>query len=312
MKPIIPMEPVSTELIPSGREWIAQVKWDGVRVLTYYDGKEVRLYNRKGNERTHHYPEITDLHSYCHAGSVILDGEIIALGEDGKPSFHEVMRRDGLRRMEKVAHIRNEVPVTYMIFDCIYQDGLWLNNQPLADRIDALSRIITPNERVQLVSSHPDGRALFEVIKQHGMEGIVMKDLTSRYIINGKDRRWQKCKNYRDLIAVIGGFTLSGGIVNAILLGLYDQAGKLWYIGHAGTGRLTTAEWRELTEKLHPLVTTACPFVQLPARHRDAFWVKPTHTVKIKFAEWTEGHTLRQPSIQAFVDVPPEECTMQP
>src|SRR4051812_46226333 len=110
MKPIIPMEPLSGELIPQGHEWISQVKWDGVRVLTYHDGHEVRLYNRKLHERTFHYPELTHIRSYCDADSVILDGEIIALGSDGNPSFHEVMRRDGIRRMEKVAQAKKVVP----------------------------------------------------------------------------------------------------------------------------------------------------------------------------------------------------------
>jgi bifunctional non-homologous end joining protein LigD len=311
MKPILPMEPTGSESIPQGQDWIAQVKWDGVRVLTYYDGDNVRLYNRKINERTRHYPEITDIRSYCDAGSAILDGEVIALGPDGRPSFHEVMRRDGLRRMEKVPQMQRAVPITYMIFDVVYKDGVWLDRRPLQERMEILAAMIKPDHHVQLVSSHDEGRALFDVVKQHGLEGIVMKKRTSPYFIGEKRDVWQKIKNYRDLIAAIGGFTLRDGIVNAVLLGLYDDQGRFWYIGHTGTGKLTHQQWKELTARLAPTVVKERPFVNKPERHADAFWVQPTLTAKIKYAEWTEGRSLRQPSIQAFVDVPPYECTFE-
>jgi bifunctional non-homologous end joining protein LigD len=309
MEPILPMEPVGSDYIPQGPDWIAQVKWDGVRLLTYFDGKQVKLFNRNRNERTHHYPEVADIRPYCRAESVILDGEIIALGADGKPSFHEVMRRDGIRRMEKVAQVMKAVPVTYMIFDVIYKDGNWLDRESLQHRLEILAAMIEPKNHIQLVPSHADGRVLFEIIRQHGMEGIVMKKLQSPYVMGEKKDSWLKIKHYRDLIAAIGGYTLRGGIVNSVLLGLYDAEGKFWYVGHTGTGRLTHQEWRTLTQLLSPITLKERPFVNKPVRHADAYWVKPMFTVKIKYAEWTEGQSLRQPSIQAFLDLPPEQCT---
>lgn len=310
LEPLVPFEPVRTDRIIEGEPWVAQVKWDGVRVLTYYDGNEVRLYNRKKNERTLHYPELTDLASYCKAGSVILDGEVIALDANGKPSFHEVMRRDGIRRMERVDYMRKAVPITYMIFDVIYCDGEWVYDRKLRERMDILSTIILPGDRVQLVTSHPQGKDLFKAVQRQRLEGIVVKDLNSKYLINGKDSRWQKIKNYKDLIAVIGGVTLRDGVVNAVLLGLYDEKGRLWYIGHAGTGKFKREEWRNLTDRVKPLIVAQRPFVNKPERIKGAVWVKPELTVKVQFINWTEGHTLRQPSIQAFVDVPPEECVL--
>lgn len=310
MKPILPMEPQSSDTIPQGEDWIAQVKWDGVRVLTYYDGQSVRLFNRRMNERTWHYPEITDIQSYCDAVSVILDGEVIALGTNGKPSFHEVMRRDGIRRLEKISQYQKVVPITYMIFDIVFRNGEWLHPFPLRERMDILSNVIQTGPHIQLVSSHDDGQALFDVIKQHGMEGIVVKKLGSPYLIGQKKDVWLKVKNYRDLIAVIGGFTLNGGVINAVLLGLYDNTGKLWYIGHVGTGKLTQQEWGDLTDRLKPMVTKHRPFVNKPDREADAYWVQPELTVKIQYTEWTEGRSLRQPSIQGVVDVPPLECTI--
>jgi len=310
MQPIVPMEPMACETIPQGENWIAQVKWDGVRVLTYFDGHDIRLFNRRQNERTMHYPEITEIQRYCRARSMILDGEVIALGADGKPSFHEVMRRDGIRRMEKVNQIRNIVPITYMIFDVIFANGEWVNHRPLRERMELLTELVTTDEHIQLVSSHEDGQALFEVIRLHEMEGIVVKDVNSSYAINGKSDRWQKKKFYKDLIAVVGGVTFRGNIVNALLLGSYNRQGQLIYIGHAGTAKWTQEEWRSFTRLVQPLIQKEMPFFRTPPRHRDAVWLKPELTVKIKFAEWTHDGSLRQPSIQALVDISPENCVL--
>ncbi|UED77274.1 DNA ligase [Brevibacillus sp. DP1.3A] len=311
MHPIIPMEPILCDVIPQGSDWIAQVKWDGVRILTYFDGHQTRLFNRRLNERTFHFPEVADIHSYCKARSVIVDGEIIALGPDGKPSFHEVMRRDGIRRLEKVSHVRKEVPITYMIFDVIFFDEQWINLRSLKERIHILQEIIVTNDHIQLVSNHDNGKALFTVIQQQGMEGIIMKDLNSKYVIGRKEKQWQKKKYYRDIVAVVGGVTIRDNIVNAVLLGLYDSEGRLLYIGHAGAGRLTRNDWMALTERIVPLIQKDMPFFNKPERNRGAIWLQPNVTVKVNFAEWTEGYTLRQPSIQAIVDIPTDQCVLE-
>ena len=123
LKPIIPFEPVTTDDFPQGKQWIAQVKWDGVRILAYRNRNEIKLFNRKKNERTFHYPELQHLDQSLRAKSAILDGEVIAL-KDGKPSFYEVMKRDGLRNIDRVLTVQKQVPVTYMVFDLLYLDVL--------------------------------------------------------------------------------------------------------------------------------------------------------------------------------------------
>jgi bifunctional non-homologous end joining protein LigD len=310
MKPIIPFEPVGTEEIPTGAQWAGQVKWDGVRVLTYWDGQNLKLYNRKLNERTFHYPELQHISKYCSAASVILDGEIIAL-KKGKPSFYEVMKRDGIRNLRNVEKLCRAVPVNYMIFDVIYLNGKWINSLPLVERQRHLNEIITPGNYVQLVENFENAQGLYDVIKTHCMEGIVIKDLSSKYKINGKDKRWRKKKFYRDLIAVVGGVTRRNNIVNSLLLGLFDSDGRLWYVGHAGTGKLTQKDWRDLTEGIKPLIQPAMPFANTPPRIKEALWLQPRITVKVKYTEWTEGHSLRHPSIESFVNVPARECVLK-
>lgn len=309
MEPVKPFEPVSTDEIPTGPSWVGQVKWDGVRILTYYDGSEIKLFNRRLNERTYHYPELLDIKKYCGAQSVILDGEVIAL-KDGMPSFYTVMKRDGISNLEKVNTLRKTVPITYMIFDGLYYNGKWITNLPFSERQEILDKIIKPNNYVQLVENFPDAKALYKIVKDKELEGIVIKDITSAYLINGKDRRWRKKKHFRDLIAVVGGVTLRGSIVNSLLLGLYNPKGELWYIGHAGTGKLTQEDWRTLTQNIQPLIQTNMPFTNRPPRYKECIWLKPLLTVKVNFTQWLKGHTLRQPSIQAFVKADPKECIL--
>lgn len=311
--PIIPFEPIRELSVPQNEHYIHQIKWDGVRMLVYFDGKECRLFNRKQNERTLNYPELTDAGAYSAARSFILDGEIVALGSDGKPSFHEVMRRDGIRKADKVRSAVRAVPIAYMVFDILYHDGKWVTEQPLSIRDSLLTDAIQPTETVQKVISFQQGEPLLKLMQQQGMEGIISKDTRSAYTCSGKDKRWIKIKNYGDLIVVIGGFTLNGPVVNAILAGIYDKKGQLHYIGHVGTGTLKRTDWHDLTQRLLPIVQLECPFINRHPEMKGAAWVTPLFTAKIRYSEWRwkEGRTMRQPSIQAFVDVPPHECVFQ-
>ena len=308
LKPIIPFEPISVKDIPSGDEWIYQIKWDGVRILTYFDGKEIQLFNRKLNERTFHFPELTRIHDYFTGESVILDGEVIALDENGKPSFHEVMRRDALRKMDRVKQVQGEVSIYYMIFDIIFYNGKWLTDHPLHERLEILNKCVKPNPTIQLVPTQKQGHALWNVVLEHGLEGIICKNIDSTYTIKGKDKRWQKVKNYQDIIAVIAGVTYRNEIVNSVLLGLYDPNGNLWYIGHCGTGKMTQSDWKDLTTQTDSLKTNERPFLNEPERIKDVQWILPNITVKVQYIEWTEGRSLRQPSIQAITNIPASEC----
>lgn len=309
LKPVVPFEPVRTETLPAGPEWIAQVKWDGVRILTYYDGDMTRLINRKGNERSKQYPEFMNVSSYCRADSVILDGEMIALAGD-KPSFHEVMGRDSLRREAEIRFAVKQIPAIYMIFDVLYHNGEWVTGRSLADRQDLLQEIVIPSGTIQLVPSYTDGELLFAVMKERGWEGVVSKRLDSTYALGGKDGRWQKLKLGYDLYAVIGGVTYRDGVMNALLLGLYDENGQFVYIGHTGSGKLNQPAWRSLAEQISILTVKERFFHNIPQRIKGAVWTRPLLTVKVQFMEWTPGGTMRHPVLQGMADVPPESCTV--
>ncbi|WP_413405003.1 RNA ligase family protein [Paenibacillus amylolyticus] len=307
-KPLIPFEPISRDTLPTGPQWIAQVKWDGVRMLAYEDGHELRLVNRRLHDRTAQYPELVTPRNLCSGSSYILDGEVIALDPDtGKPSFYHVLRRDRMSRPEGIAQAIHQIPVTYMVFDILFYEGKWVTDRPLADRQRLLHEVLNTAPHVQEVTNTLDAASLLTVMRQHQMEGIVCKDLTSSYGIQGKDQRWQKVKIMHDVYAMIGGVTYRSGIVNAVAVGVYDGPNFV-YIGHVGTGKLNSNTWRELTHQVEPLIKQDRPFHNVPERSAETTWVEPRIGVKVQYMELTHHKTLRHPSIQTFADVTREDC----
>ena len=307
MRPVFPMEPIQSLQIPVGEEWTASVKWDGVRILTYYDGHETALLNRKQHLRTMHYPELADAAQYCQAKSIILDGEVIALDAQNKPSFHDVMRRDGIRRQGLVPTRAKEVPIVYMVFDILFYNGKSVTELPFQRRMDILFASLRTSPTVQAVPNYPDGEALFDVVKRHQLEGIVVKLGHSAYVCGERHSDWRKIKNYRDIIAVVGGYTAVGDVPNALLLGLPDRDEHLYYVATVGPGKLARTEWAQLHHTLYEHRVEKCPFERPPAPSRQVVWTKPRIAVKVQFIEWTKDSSLRQPTLQAVVDAPPDE-----
>lgn len=306
---IVPFEPISAKDIPSGDGWLSQVKWDGVRILTYYDGTEVKLINRKGNERTLQYPEFRDIHSYCKAKSVILDGEMIVL-EQGKPSFHGIMKRDSLRKDIQIASAVRSIHPVYMVFDLVYLNGEWMNDLPLMTRQEKLKDILMPSERVQLVPSVSSEQSLplLNIMKEKEWEGIVCKEINSTYACGGKDGRWRKIKLGFDLYAAIGGLSMKDGRYNAVLLGLFNEQGQFIYIGHVGPGMLNQSEWSALVKQLQTHKASKMPFINKPDRTKEALWVEPLVSVKVNYMQWTPHYTLRHPVLQGIAHKPAYEC----
>ncbi|MFC5405042.1 RNA ligase family protein [Cohnella soli] len=315
--PVKPFEPIAAEAAPSGDQWIAQVKWDGVRMLTYGSESGVRLFNRRLNERTFHYPELARPADYCRAKQFILDGEIIAF-DKSKPSFREIMKRDGARNPSSIERAIQETPVAYMVFDVLAIDGEWVTERPLRERRKWLSDLLIPGPVVQAVPDYPDGSQLLEAMNAHRMEGIVCKKLESTYGIGAKDGRWLKIKVFRDLYAVVGGAIVEGGVVRSLLLGLYDDSetakigSKLVYIGRAGMGKLTGQQSEELRKIVAPLERSSMPFSEKPDKYREAIWLDPRLAVKVQYMEWTPTGTMRHPVLQAIAPHEnPTTCTFK-
>ncbi|MGH9497850.1 MAG: non-homologous end-joining DNA ligase [Terriglobales bacterium] len=314
---ITPMLATPIEKPFDSPDWLFEIKWDGYRAVAFVENGKVRLVSRNQNDLTGQYPELHDLPKLVKAKTAILDGEVAALDEQGRASFSLMQQRTGIRSGGRRAAARLDVPVVYYVFDLLYVAGYDLRRVALEDRKQALTQIVGMNEFVRHSEHFPErGIALFEAARQQGLEGILAKRRGSLY----EERRspdWLKIKITQTVDCVIGGYTDPEGsrqYFGSVILGLYDDGGRLIHVGQAGTG-FTQATLKDIWQILHPLETKRSPFYG-PVEAAKAHWVKPVRVAEIKFTEWTHetaegGMKLRAPVFMGLrEDKDPRQCTL--
>jgi len=308
---IIPMMARLAARLPTPDDaWGFEFKWDGIRALAYVEGGRVRLQSRTGEEITPRYPEIHPMGRALGSNEVILDGEIVALDEKGRPSFEEIQQRMGLTAESEIRRKMKEVPVTYMVFDLLWQDGRSAMEQRYTDRRRALAQLkLAGDSRQTPPFEKGGGQTMKEASAKAGLEGVVAKRLDSRYEPGRRSGAWEKIKNRNRQELVIGGW-LEGegkrrGFPGALLVGYYED-GKFVYAGKVGTG-FSDSTLEELNAMLKPLAVDNSLFDDGSAP-RAAHFVKPKLVAEFEFVEWTRGGQLRAPAFKGFrVDKPAKE-----
>jgi len=315
---IHPMLATSVEKPFDDPEWLFEIKWDGYRAIAFITKGKVRLVSRNQNDLTAQYPELENLAASIKAETAILDGEIAALDENGRSSFSLMQQRTGIRERGRRTASRPDIPVLYFVFDLLYLDGYDLRRLPLERRKTILAEITDVSGNVRYSDHFPQGKALFDVAKRKGLEGILAKRRDSFY----EERRtqaWLKIKITQTLDCVIGGYTDPEGsraYFGSVVLGLYDKNGELIHVGQAGTG-FDQAMLKQIWQQLKTRQTARSPFPHGVEALREVHWVKPELVAEIKFSEWTHasaegGMKLRAPVFLALrKDKDPKECVFQ-
>jgi bifunctional non-homologous end joining protein LigD len=249
----------------------------------------------------------------------VLDGEIVALDEKGRSSFGLMQQRAGIRSGVKRTRPDASIPVLYYAFDLLYLDGYNLMRVSLEERKALLRKVITTGEFLRYSEHFPgDGEKLYEAARYQGLEGIVAKCRTSLYE-QKRSRDWLKIKITRRQECVIGGYTDPRGSrehFGSLVLGLYDDQGRLIHIGNAGTG-FNASSHAEMWKRLQKLQTPASPFFGKVESTRRPHWVTPELVAEIKFTEWThEGQSgsvkMRAPVFEGLrFDKPARECRFE-
>jgi len=298
--------------------WFFEIKWDGYRAVAFLENGAARLISRNQNDLTPRYPELKALSNQINAKNAILDGEVVVLDEQGRPSFSLMQQRTGIRAHGRQTAPNRELPILYYAFDLLYLDGYNLRQVTLEDRKRVLQEVLQPGEVVRFSDHYPgQGIALFEVAKQKGLEGILAKKRNSCYE-ERRTREWLKIKITQTVDCVIGGYTDPEGsrqYFGSLVLGLYDKKEKLIHVGQAGTG-FDQALLKHIFGILKEIETKTNPFTG-PVDAKRVHWVKPKRVVEVKFSEWTHetsegGLKLRAPVFMGLrEDKNPEECTFE-
>ncbi len=300
-------------------DWLFELKWDGYRAVAFIDDGRLHLVSRSQNDLTAQFPELGSLPEFVKAKRAILDGEIVALDDEGRPSFSLMQQRTGFQPGKRRLSRREGVPVIYYAFDLLYLDGFDLRRVALEQRKQLLQDQIE-NSAVIHFSDHyaEKGMALFEAAKQRGLEGIVAKKRNSTYE-EKRSHDWLKIKITQRQECVIGGYTDPEGsreYFGALVLGLYDRQARLIHVGQVGTG-FDHAALKEMFARLQPLKTKQNPFHGEIGGLREVHFVRPKLVAEIKFAEWTHeteegGMKLRAPVFMGLrTDKSPKECRLE-
>jgi len=299
--------------LPTGDGWAHEIKWDGMRVLADVTPEGVQAWSSRGRDAGTAFPELRALAGALAPLDALLDGEVVALDESGRPSFERLQRRMHVTSAAESLRRAAETPVAYVVFDLLRLDGHDLTALPWHERRRLLEQIaddLPPG--VDIAPVYDDGKGLLRAVEEKGLEGVVAKWRDAPYLPGERTRRWIKVKVRRHDELVVGGW--SGGLGNregrlgSLLVGFHEvPGGRLRYAGRVGSG-FTSDELDRMGARLAALEIDSCPFdpPPPPPHRRGATWVRPEVVVEISYGEWTADGRLRHPVYMGErVDVDP-------
>jgi bifunctional non-homologous end joining protein LigD len=301
------------ETPPPEPDWLFEIKYDGVRVLASRADDKVELRGRSGQVVTTRYPEVAAALRALPLARFVLDGELVALDDEGRSSFQRLQERMGLTRPADVERARAEVPVGMVAFDALGLDGRDLRRLPLEARKECL-KLLVPARGVIAYGDHVEGHGaeFLAAACEQRLEGVIAKKRDSLYV-SRRSRDWLKIKCLLGQEFVIGGYTVPQGTrahFGALHLGLYEN-GELVYVSKVGTG-FDDKTLALVSEKLRPLARATSPFARGTPTGRGHHWVEPRLVCQVRFTEWTRDGGIRHPAFLGVRDDKrPEDCVRE-
>jgi bifunctional non-homologous end joining protein LigD len=314
----------------NSKNWVFEVKWDGVRSILFYNKAKgiLELQSRNGRSLTYRYPELVDaltsispisssqLPINCKE-SVILDGEIVVLdNKTGLPSFQNHQRRMNVDYGREIGILSRQMPATYYFFDILYLDGKNLQDLPFLERRLILSETIKENAKIKISDFIEEvGTEVFDKTKDMGLEGVIAKNKSGKYVQGRRSNDWLKIKHIKTQDCVVIGYTRGEGnrenYFGSLLLAVNDVDGKLHFVGHTGSG-FDFQQLRQTYNKLQEIRIEKCPIDFVPYTNQSPVWIKPELVVEIKFSNWTYEKIMRTPVFLRFrEDKVPKECLLE-
>lgn len=330
------LDPAKVQLDP---RFVYEPKYDGMRALVELRPDadlsqarslaaaraSVRIWSRVGHDKSAQFPELVAAFATLAQTlrrPVVLDGEIVATGPDGRPlGFQALQGRLHLTGPHRIAQAAARHPVAFIAFDLLRDADEDVRPLPLSERRARLARIVqtAPSAAVRLSEQAPAPATTLLRWVREGGEGLIAKDPRAPYESGRRSPAWRKLKVVRRQEFVIGGWTEPRGTrrhFGALLLGIPADDGRsprrLVYAGHVGTG-FSEEELARIAAKLRPLETAACPFVEPPATNERPHWVRPVLVAEVRFQDWTEDGRLRAPVFLGLrADIRPQDVRREP
>jgi DNA ligase D-like protein (predicted ligase)/DNA ligase D-like protein (predicted 3'-phosphoesterase) len=304
-----PMLAQSAEAPFNSKDWIFEVKWDGIRAISYIND-ELSIRSRNDKEVKYNFPELEELKNL--ARNTVVDGEIVVIKE-GKSDFQTLIERSRLTRTSDIRYMAQEFPVSYVVFDILEKDDHQLIELPLTERKKILKETLKEGTHVVLsVFVEEEGEVYYEEAIKKGVEGIMAKKKDSRYTLGMRSENWLKIKKLLSCDSVIFGYTIGEGkrkdTFGALILGLYEN-NKPVYIGKVGTGFSETIA-NQLMETFRGLTSAEKTLegVDIPEK---IVWLRPELVCEVAYQIVTKDNKLRMPRLHSLrVDKTPFECTL--
>ena len=296
-KKLLPMlAEIGDAALEANPDWLYEPKLDGYRVIAYIESGAVRLVSRRGIDLTSFFPEVVaDLATQA-IDTMVLDGELVALDAEGRPSFNALQNRAQLKTAKEISDAQRQSPVVFVCFDLLHFAGLNLRGAQYMDRRRYLSQCLLPATHIQLVHASTDAQKLYDASIASGFEGIVAKRRDAVYQPGKRSALWLKIKATQTAELVVGGYTKGKGArepLGALLLG-YWAGSKLQYAGHVGSG-LTDGIVAGLRKRFTDIERKTSPFSEKPPLHRPTTWLEPQLVIEVTFTDWTPEGMLRAP-----------------
>ena len=314
----------------NSKDWVFEVKWDGVRSILFFNrlNRTLELQSRNGRFITHRYPELVmtlkseQITSSSQSAikckeSAILDGEIVVLDKKtGIPSFQNHQRRMNIDSTREIKIFSRQLPATYYFFDILYLDERNLQDLPFLERRRILSEVVRENTRIKKSDFIEErGKEVFDTTRRMGLEGLIAKHKSSKYVQGVRSRDWLKIKHIKTQDCVIIGYTRGEGnrenYFGSLLLAVNDSQDKLRFVGHTGSG-FDFLLLKQIYDKLQKMRIEKCPVEHVPYTNRDPFWTQPELVAEIKFSNWTNEKIMRSPIFLGLrEDKTPKECLLE-
>jgi DNA ligase D len=292
-----------------------EVKWDGVRSPSDVGEGTVRVIGRSGRDETSRYPELGALGRALPGHRAVVDGEIVVIDADGRPSFERLQSRINVSRDSDVRRVMREHPATYVVFDILRLDGRDLLSTALRIRKKTLKDVLTPVDGIMYADHvERDGKSFFAAVRSQGIEGMIGKRADSPYQPGRRSPDWVKVKSWQTQSCVIVGWTGGRGRrsaqLGALILAVYD-GDDLLHCGQVGTG-FDEATLRKLRARLGELVCERSALHTVPRTSEPATWVSPELVCEVRHAGWTKQGILRHPAYLGLrEDLAPPDCVRQ-